>query len=61
MRRAQTGQGSDTMLSRYIRDGKVFVDNAAGEQWYLERLPNKLNRLRHCERSEAIQRAEIAG
>jgi len=28
--RAQTGHASDAMLSRYIRDGELFVDNAAG-------------------------------
>ena len=28
--RAQTGHASDTMLSRYIRDGELFVGNAAG-------------------------------
>jgi integrase len=28
--RAQTGHASDTMLSRYIRDGELFIDNAAG-------------------------------
>jgi integrase len=28
--RAQTGHASDTMLSRYVRDGELFVDNAAG-------------------------------
>jgi integrase len=27
--RAQTGHASDVMLSRYIRDGELFVDNAA--------------------------------
>jgi integrase len=28
--RAQTGHASDAMLSRYIRDGQLFTDNAAG-------------------------------
>ncbi len=28
--RAQTGHASDAMLRRYIRDGEMFVDNAAG-------------------------------
>ena len=28
--RAQTGHASDAMLRRYIRDGEIFVDNAAG-------------------------------
>lgn len=28
--RAQTGHVSDTMLSRYIRDGELFTGNAAG-------------------------------
>ena len=28
--RAQTGHASDAMLARYIRDGELFVDNAAG-------------------------------
>jgi integrase len=28
--RAQTGHASDTMLSRYVRDGELFVGNAAG-------------------------------
>lgn len=28
--RAQTGHASDAMLSRYIRDGEIFVGNAAG-------------------------------
>jgi integrase len=28
--RAQTGHASDTMLSRYIRDGDLFLGNAAG-------------------------------
>jgi integrase len=28
--RAQTGHKSDAMLSRYIRDANIFVDNAAG-------------------------------
>lgn len=27
--RAQTGHASDTMLARYVRDGELFVDNAA--------------------------------
>ena len=27
---AQTGHASDAMLSRYIRDGEMFTDNAAG-------------------------------
>jgi integrase len=29
--RQQTGHASDAMLSRYIRDGELFVDNAAAE------------------------------
>lgn len=28
--RAQTGHASDTMLNRYVRDGDIFNDNAAG-------------------------------
>ena len=28
--RQQTGHASDAMLARYIRDGEMFVDNAAG-------------------------------
>ena len=28
--RAQTGHASDAMLSRYIRDGELFLGNAAG-------------------------------
>jgi integrase len=28
--RAQTGHASDAMLGRYIRDGQLFADNAAG-------------------------------
>jgi hypothetical protein len=28
--RAQTGHASDAMLGRYIRDGEIFVGNAAG-------------------------------
>jgi integrase len=28
--RAQTGHASDAMLGRYIRDGQLFTDNAAG-------------------------------
>ena len=28
--RAQTGHASDAMLARYIRDGELFLDNAAG-------------------------------
>lgn len=28
--KAQTGHKSDAMLSRYVRDGQLFVDNAAG-------------------------------
>jgi integrase len=28
--RAQTGHASDAMLARYIRDGDLFHDNAAG-------------------------------
>ena len=28
--RAQTGHASDAMLSRYVRDGQLFTDNAAG-------------------------------
>jgi len=26
----ETGDASDAMLARYIRDGKLFTDNAAG-------------------------------
>ena len=29
--RQQTGHASDAMLARYIRDGELFVDNAAGK------------------------------
>ena len=28
--RAQTGHASDAMLARYVRDGELFVGNAAG-------------------------------
>jgi integrase len=28
--RQQTGHASDAMLSRYIRDGEIFIDNVAG-------------------------------
>jgi hypothetical protein len=28
--RNQTGHASDTMLARYVRDGELFIDNAAG-------------------------------
>ena len=28
--RAQTGHASDAMLARYVRDGEMFTDNAAG-------------------------------
>jgi integrase len=28
--RAQTGHASDAMLARYVRDGELFMDNAAG-------------------------------
>jgi integrase len=28
--KAQTGHASDAMLSRYVRDGELFADNAAG-------------------------------
>lgn len=28
--RAQTGHTSDGMLARYVRDGELFIDNAAG-------------------------------
>jgi len=28
--RQQTGHASDAMLQRYIRDGELFVENAAG-------------------------------
>jgi integrase len=28
--RQTTGHASDAMLARYIRDGQLFVDNAAG-------------------------------
>ncbi len=27
---SQTGHASDAMLSRYVRDGELFVNNAAG-------------------------------
>ncbi len=30
--RQTTGHASDTMLSRYVRDGELFTDNAAGVQ-----------------------------
>ena len=29
--RSQTGHASDAMLARYVRDGELFADNAAGE------------------------------
>ena len=29
--RQQTGHASDAMLARYIRDGEMFIDNAAAE------------------------------
>jgi len=29
--RSQTGHASDAMLARYVRDGELFVDNAAGK------------------------------
>jgi len=29
--RAQTGHASDAMLAHYVRDGELFVDNAASE------------------------------
>ncbi len=29
--RAQTGHASDAMLGRYVRDGEIFLGNAAGE------------------------------
>ncbi len=36
--RQQTGHASDTMLSRYVRDGELFLGNAAGTLLYsLER------------------------
>ena len=28
--RAQTGHASDAMLARYVRDGELFTENAAG-------------------------------
>jgi integrase len=28
--RQQTGHASDAMLARYIRDGELFIENAAG-------------------------------
>lgn len=28
--RKQTGHASDVMLSRYVRDGEMFTNNAAG-------------------------------
>ncbi|QFI67977.1 hypothetical protein EKH55_3103 [Sinorhizobium alkalisoli] len=28
--RQQTGHASDAMLLRYVRDGELFVNNAAG-------------------------------
>jgi integrase len=28
--RSQTGHTSDVMLARYVRDGELFIDNAAG-------------------------------
>ena len=28
--RSQTGHANDAMLARYVRDGELFVDNAAG-------------------------------
>jgi integrase len=28
--RSQTGHASDVMLARYVRDGELFVGNAAG-------------------------------
>jgi integrase len=28
--RAQTGHANDAMLARYVRDGEMFVGNAAG-------------------------------
>jgi len=28
--RSQTGHASDAMLARYVRDGELFIDNAAG-------------------------------
>ena len=28
--RSQTGHASDAMLARYVRDGELFVGNAAG-------------------------------
>ena len=28
--RAQTGHASDAMLARYVRDGELFLNNAAG-------------------------------
>ena len=29
--RQQTGHASDAMLARYVRDGELFIDNAAAE------------------------------
>ncbi len=29
--RQQTGHASDAMLARYVRDGELFIDNAATE------------------------------
>lgn len=34
IRQQQTGHGSDVMLARYIRDGNLFLDNAAGALLY---------------------------
>jgi hypothetical protein len=28
--RQQTGHASDAMMARYVRDGEMFLDNAAG-------------------------------
>jgi len=28
--RSQTGHASDAMLARYVRDGELFIGNAAG-------------------------------
>ena len=29
--KAQTGHRSDAMLNRYVRDARIFIDNAFGE------------------------------
>ncbi len=35
--RGQTGHASDAMLARYVRDGELFVDNAAGALLWFSR------------------------